>query len=263
VLRGRGIEPTDRDDSEPVALVSETFVRENFPNEDPLGQRVRATVSFGYDRRDHFTVVGVVADTRRQLTDDFRAQIYVPHAQFGPEFLTVHVAGEAGAGGLLPAARGVVAELEPNVPLTRTETLVEAVDRATATTRFYLALVAAFAVLAVVLAAVGLYGVVSYLVSRRTREIGVRVALGAGSGRVRTMVVLQGLIPALGGLAAGTVAAVASGRLVESVLFQVDARDPVVLGSVVILLLGVTIVATLVPARRATQVDPVHALRAE
>jgi putative ABC transport system permease protein len=263
VLRGRGIERTDRIDTEAVALVNETFVRENFPDEEVLGRHVGVTASFGHERDTLWTVVGVVADSRRNLESEPRAQVYVPHAQFGAGDLTVHLRGRANAGGLLPAARETVRALDPNVPMARAETLTEAIRRETGATRFYLGVVGLFAALAVVLAAIGLYGVVSYLVSRRTREIGIRVALGAGTGRVRRMVLLQGLRPALAGVAAGVVGALLAGRVVASLLYEVRPRDPVVLAAVVAVLLLVSLIATLVPAIRATRVDPVDALGAE
>ncbi len=262
VLRGRGIEATDQAETEPVAVVNETFVRQNFPNEDPIGQRVYITASFGYGSPT-WTIVGVAKDIRQGLTADPVAAVFVPHAQFGPGFMTVHLRGRAGATGLVQAARDVVHSMDPNVPLARVETLSQAVRRETATTRFYMSLVGLFAALAVVLAAVGLYGVVSYLVSRRMREIGIRVALGAATARVRWMVVLQGLRPALLGLIIGVGASLVGGKVVASLLYQVQPRDPAVLAGVVALLLIVTVLATLLPARRATRVDPVEALRTE
>ncbi len=262
LLRGRSVEETDLESSEGVAVVNETFVRENFPGEDPMGRVFRVSANFGW-RVPGFRVIGVVADVRRTPTAPPVAAIYVPHAQFGPETLAVHVRGSAGAEAIIAAARDIVRQMDPNVPLSRVETMGQAMARATGTTRFYLALVAGFAVLAVVMAGVGLFGVVSYLVSRRTREIGIRVALGAGARRVRGMVLAQGLVPALWGVLGGVVVTLAAGRLIESLLFQVRARDPLVLGGVVVLLVLLTGVATFVPARRATRVDPVEALRAE
>ncbi len=263
LIQGRGIEATDQENTEGVAVVNETFVAQNFPGEDPMGRHFDVSASFGWRPEDGFRIVGVVADVRRTPTAEPAPAIYVPHTQFGPERLTVHMRGRAGSTGLVDAARAIVAEMDPNLPLSRVETMGQAMARATGTTRFYLALVGGFAALAVVLTGVGLFGVVSYLVSRRTREIGVRVALGAGAARVRALVVAQGLVPALWGVGIGVAATLLGGRVVESLLFEVRPRDPLVLSGVVALLVTLTILATLLPARRATRVDPVVALRAE
>ncbi len=263
VLRGRGIEPSDRAESEAVVVVNEEFVRQNFPDEEVLGQRIGVTAGWRYQRDSLYTVVGVVPDTRSRLSDPPVPAVYLPHAQFGPGNLTVHMRGRTGATGLIERAREEVRALDPGLPLARVETLGEAVRRGTATTRFYLSIVAIFAGLAVVMAAVGLYGVVSYLVSRRTREIGIRVALGAGTERVRRMVVMEGLRPALAGLVLGIGGALLAGRVLDGLLFQVQPGDPSVLGAVALILLAVATVATIVPAARATRVDPVTALRAD
>ncbi len=263
LLEGRGILPGDVEQPLGVAVVNEAFVRDHFPAEDPLGRTFRMSASFGWRPAEGFRIVGVVGDVRARPTAEADPAIYVPHTQFGPGRLSVHLRGRAGTEGLIPAARAIVQEMDPNLPLTRVETMQQAMVDATGTTRFYLALVGAFAILAVVMTGVGLFGVVSFLVSRRTREIGVRVALGAGAGRVRSMVVVQGLMPAFWGVVAGVSVTILTGRVIDSLLFMVRARDPLVLAGVVALLFALTILATLVPARRATRVDPVVALRAE
>lgn len=263
LLEGRGILPTDVDGPLGVAVVNEAFVRENFPGENPMGRTFRMSASFGWRPAEGFRIVGIVGDVRARPTADADPAIYVPHAQFGPGRLSVHLRGRAGMEGLVTAARGIVNEMDPNLPLTRVQTMREAMTEATGTTRFYLALVGAFAGLAVVMTGVGLFGVVSFLVSRRTREIGVRVALGAGTGRVRSMVVAQGLLPALWGVGIGVATTLLGGRVIESLLFTVRPGDPMILAGVAVLLVALSVLATLVPARRATRVDPVVALRAE
>jgi predicted permease len=267
LLRGRPVQATDVAGTPPVAVVNEAFVRHVFPDEDPLGKRVHVTVGFGLDEYEGdnqpmWEIVGVVSDARsRGPRADPVPEIFVPQAQYGPDFLDVHVRGAPGATGLVTAARDVLASLDPNVPMRRVETLDEAVAEQAAATRFYLTLVALFAGLAVVLAAVGLYGVVAYLVSRRTREIGIRMALGARSREIGRLVVAQGLRPAGWGAAAGLVVALVGGRLVESVLFGVEPTDPGVLVGVTVLLLVIVVAASLIPARRAARVDPSNALR--
>ena len=260
LLRGRGIEPTDRRESPAVAVVSEAFVRENFPGEEPLGRRFAVTASFGF-ANPTWTIVGIVRDVRRSLTGEPRASLYVPHTQFGPAGLTVHVRGRAGAQNLFGAIRQQVQAMDPNLPLASIETVDEAIRRDAASARFYLLLVSLFAGLAVILAAIGLYGVVSYLVSRRTREIGIRLALGAPRSGIRRLVLRQAMGPALLGVTGGVLVSLAAGRIMESMLFQAEGIDLVVLLGVTTLIVLVTVAATLAPARRATRVDPVEVLR--
>ncbi|HET7746052.1 MAG TPA: FtsX-like permease family protein, partial [Vicinamibacteria bacterium] len=166
-------------------------------------------------------------------------------------------------GEVLGAARGVVQAMDPKLPLIRPGTMKDVEARAMARPRFYLLLVALFAVLAVVLSAVGVYGVVAYLVAQRTREIGVRMALGARATEVVRMVMWQGLRPALAGLGVGLAGALGLGRLVAGLLYEVGPRDPLTLAAVVPTILVVVVLACLVPAWRATRVPAVEALRAE
>jgi predicted permease len=261
VLSGRGLELTDRDASRPVAVVNEAFVRENFPGEDPLGRRFSLAVDFGFGEPT-YEIVGVARDVRaRSVTAAPRAEAYVPHAHVGVRNMVVHVRARRGAPSLIARLRAEVAALDPNLPLARIETMQEAVDRTMASTRFYLILIGGFAVLAVLLAAVGLYGVVSYQVARQTREIGIRVALGARTSGILTMVISAGLRPAVAGVVLGLGGALAAGQIMESLLFQVRPRDPLTLATVPALLLCVVVVASLMPAWRASRVDPVTALR--
>jgi hypothetical protein len=255
------LELTDRDASRPVAVVNEAFVRENFPGEDPLGRRFSLAVDFGFGEPT-YEIVGVARDVRaRSVTAAPRAEAYVPHAHVGVRNMVVHVRARRGAPSLIARLRAEVAALDPNLPLARIETMQEAVDRTMASTRFYLILIGGFAVLAVLLAAVGLYGVVSYQVARQTREIGIRVALGARTSGILTMVISAGLRPAVAGVVLGLGGALAAGQIMESLLFQVRPRDPLTLATVPALLLCVVVVASLMPAWRASRVDPVTALR--
>ncbi len=261
LLRGRGVESTDVGGSIPVAVVNEVFVRENFPNEDPLGQRVYLTAGFGYTNPT-WTIVGVTRDIRsRSLTREPVPEIYVPHSQFGPAFMTVNVRGMPGGPPLINTLRAELKTLDPSVPMRNVETVRDAVTRQLAPTRFYLILVGSFAALAVILSAIGLYGVVSYLVSRRAREIGIRLALGAKTGTIVRLVATQGLRPAIVGLIAGVIVSLASTRLLSSILYEVRPNDMTVLGGVTSLVLLVSLVAVFLPAGRASRVNPVSVMR--
>lgn len=262
LVRGRAIEDTDRSDSETVAVVNETFVRENFPNEEVLGQRIRVTASFGYGS-PYWTVVGVLGDVRRSMSGQPTPEVYPPHSQYGPGFMQVHVRTRPDVASPVPLIRRVVATMDPNLVMRTVETISDAKRRDTGRTRFFVLLVTTFAVVAALLAGVGLYGVVAYAVSQRTREIGIRMALGARRHRVRSMVLRQGLAPTIVGMVAGVLIAVSGSALMRSLLFGVEPTDPLVLSAVCVLVLMVTTAATLVPARRATRVNPTQALRIE
>ncbi|MQA89667.1 MAG: FtsX-like permease family protein [Gemmatimonas sp.] len=262
LLRGRGIEATDRSANLPVAVVNETLVREALGGENPIGKRFGATIDVGIGR-PKWTVVGVVADERPSLEEDLRPEFYVPHAQSGSRSLTVHVRGNPGASNLLAGVREHVHTLDPNLPLRQPETVREAIRDDAASTRFFLLLVALFAALAVVLAIVGLYGVVSRLASQRTREFGIRIALGAQRQTITALVLRQALWPALLGVAGGLLASIAVTRVMRSLLFEVEPMDPLVLAVVSFSLLMIAAAASLLPARRASRLDPVEVLRIE
>jgi putative ABC transport system permease protein len=261
LLRGRWIEPHDVIDAPLVAVASETFAQQNFPGEDAIGKRVEVTASFGYGD-GYRTIVGIVADVQRTPTRAPIGDVYFPHAQFGPVFLTVSMRSE-GVGPRVSDVQREVAALDPGIPVQRFETLSEAMGREVAPTRFYLLMVATFATVALLLAAIGLYGVVAYLMAQRTQEIGVRMALGAKQSQVVRLVLGQGLRPTLLGLGVGLVLALALGRVAQSLLFQVSPSDPLVLAAVAAMLLVVALLASFLPARRASRVDPVSALRAD
>jgi predicted permease len=263
VIRGRGLTEADDHDAEKMAVINEAFVRQNVPGEDPIGQSVRVTVGLGFGS-PYWRIVGVVGDVRsRGLERETDAQIYMPHGQYGPRDMSVTVRNTPGAPPLLPVIREEVRAMDASLPLYQVETVEQALQRHVAPTRFYMILVGLFAGLAAVLAAVGLYGVVAYSVSRRTREIGLRVALGARRDGIVRLVVGQGMRPALIGLAVGLGVALLGGRVMEAVLFGVQPRDPVILGGTALLLAVVTLAAAALPAYRAAKVGPIKALQAE
>ncbi|HSC26431.1 MAG TPA: ABC transporter permease [Vicinamibacterales bacterium] len=261
---GRLLQASDsRSNAEPVAVINEQFAREHFSGENPIGRRVRVSVDLGHGS-PAWRIVGVVGDVRfTSLTESAGADIYLPHGQYGPLSLTVHVRTAPGAPALIPSARQIVQQLDAAVPIYRVGTLEQAVDAATAPTRLYLMLVALFALTAALLAAVGLYGVMSYVVAQRTREIGVRMALGARRQSIVGLVVRQGMQAAAVGLTLGVAMAIAASRYLESVLFGVRPDDPLVFGVATALMALVALLATVVPALRASGIDPADVLRAE
>jgi macrolide transport system ATP-binding/permease protein len=176
---------------------------------------------------------------------------------------TVHVRGSADASSLLPGIRAQLGAIDQTVVPQRIETVAEAIRRAAAPTRHYLTLLGLFAFLAVALASVGLYGVVAYLVSRRTREIGIRMALGAGTPQIAATFLRQGIVPALWGIVLGLLGALLAGKAISTLLFQVAPTDLRVYAAVGLLTLAISLTAILLPTLRATRVDPVEALRLE
>ncbi len=274
VIRGRGLEREDHVGGTPVAVVSERFARENFSEREVLGQRFQVAVATGFGKT--WTAVGVVRDTRSSLTGDLRAQVYVPLVQAISDLrvqqqdltralrtLTVHVRGSASGIDLLSVIQRQLEAVDARIMTAGVETVAAAIHRAAGPTRHQLQLMSLFAALAVVLAAVGLYGVVSYLVSQRTREIGIRLALGARGGEITGMVVRQGIIPAGAGIAAGLAVSLGVGRVLGSLLYEVQHADPLVFGAVALLTLALSAGAILIPARQAVKLDPTVALRLE
>jgi putative ABC transport system permease protein len=262
VLRGRWLEETDRVGTVPVAVISQELANEVFPGGDPIGKRFRVTADFGYGS-PVWTVVGVAGDVRHSPMSEHRPDLYVPLPDFGPGSLHTMLRVRAGMSVNAQQVRSIVQSLDPSLPVRDLETVDDALALEVAPTRFYLVSLAAFALIAVVLASVGLYGVVAYLISRRTREIGIRMALGARQGQVVGMVLRQGMVPAVTGLVVGLALALVLGRVAESLLFQVSPRDPAIMLAVTLLLAAIATVAVLLPARRASRVHPVIALRTD
>jgi putative ABC transport system permease protein len=265
LVSGRFFDESDHIDGLPVMLLNETLVREYFGDQDPLGQMVGAGGAPTWR-----TVVGVVGDVRHHgLTQPVKRKWYVPHSQFGSVFgitrrsmhLVVKTAGDPLAS--VPAIERLVNALDPNLPLTRISTMDSVIGDAVKEQRFTTWLMGGFAALALLLAGVGIYGVIAYSVSSRTNEIGIRLALGADSGMVRRLVIRQGMAPALLGLAIGLSGASLLSHFMTSVLYGISPLDPVTFAAIPVALAGVALLATIVPAHRATRVKPVEALRHE
>jgi predicted permease len=261
VLRGRAFEDRDGPDNPHVAVISASLAKAKWPNEDPIGKIIQYGNMDG-DLRP-FTIVGVVGDVREaSLADQPRPTFYASYRQRPRATGTFNfvIQGTAPADAIIPAARRIVAQLRPDVP-PRFRTIEMVVSQSVADRRFVLLLVGVFGAAAMLLATLGVYSVIAYVVTQRRQEIGVRVALGAQSSDVLRMVLRQGFMLALGGIVIGTVAALFVARLLARFLFGVAPNDPVAFGGVIVVLAIVAIVASFVPALRATRVDPMTALR--
>ena len=265
LVRGRGFDTRDSVRTERVVIINETFARKYF-TVDPVGRRFRSAV----EGSPWLTIVGVVGDVKHAGLDwDVLPEVFLPYSQmtgilgdlFGREIFGM--VRTRSAAELQPEIRTVVSRLDPGLPVVGMMRFEDVVEDAVARPRFRTAVIGSFASLALLLAAVGIYGVLSQSVIQRQREFGIRMALGATSHEILAGVLGRGLALSSVGALAGTVAALALGQVVQSMLFGVSARDPLILSGVALLMLLVTVVASVVPARRASSVDPVVALRLE
>jgi putative ABC transport system permease protein len=264
LVRGRTVTETDRLDAPPVAMINETMAERYWPGEDALGKRFL----IGAPNNPRFTVVGILRDVRHnQVVEETRAEMYVPHAQFElmsgtprrAMTLTIRTAGSPMA--LAGPLREQVRAIDPNIPVAEVRPLEDVVAQALGQPRFAMLLLISFALLALLLAAVGIYGVISHSVSEQRREIGIRMALGAASPRVLRMVLTEGLKLSLLGIGAGLVAAVLLTRLMATMVYEVGTLDPLTFFIVPALLISVAVAAAWVPGWRATRVDPIVAMR--
>jgi putative ABC transport system permease protein len=263
--RGRLLTPADATGTPPVALINETAARRFWPDEDPVGKRF----TNGPPRADRpatwFTVAGVVGDLRhRGLSQEPEAEVFYPNLETSAQIgATVVVRTDAAGTRFGPTLRGIVAGVDRTIAVSGIRSGEQLLRDSIAGPRFSTTLLALFAAVAVTLAAVGVYGVISYSVARRTREIGIRVALGARAGDVVAMVVGQAMALAGAGVVIGLAAAAALGRTIRTLLFGVSAFDPAIYATLAVLVTLVASLAAFVPARRAARVDPTVALRYE
>jgi putative ABC transport system permease protein len=256
---GRLFSVQDREGAPSVAIVNERLARQQFPGESPIGKRIQ----LGPPESPYFEIVGVVGDVRHGgLGEDAPAQMYFPYAQTAFGGLTAVVRG-GNAAQLAAALRREVRAVDADQPVARVRTMEEVIAEGIARPRFITVLLGAFAGVALILAVVGIYGVVAYSVAQRTQEFGIRMALGADAGRVLREVVGQAARITAVGVAIGVGAALVLSRALTTLLFQVGATDPVTYVSIATTLLAATVVASWVPARRATRVTPLSALRPE
>jgi putative ABC transport system permease protein len=261
VLRGRAFRESDTADAVPVTVINRAMAKKFWPDEDPIGQQV----GLGSPRFPAMTIVGIVADVKHlSLREDPGPEMYVPYTQNPyPSMLTMHAVLRTNADprSVTGGVREAVRSLDPELPVAKLMTLTEVVNNSLAGTRFAMLLLAAFGALALTLASIGMYGVISYGVTQRTREIGIRVALGAPRSRVIGMVLGQGARLTGLGIAAGLICALGVNRVMSSVLYGVHSTDALTFAGVALLLVGVALLACYLPARRAVRVEPTIALR--
>jgi len=263
LVRGRVFEANDRGESTPVAIVSQALARRYWPGRDPLGSRI----TFGNpadSTTTWMTVVGIVGDVRQEgAVSPAYPQIYVPLAQVSSRSIVVALRTTRDPLALAPSLRHALAAVDPNLALSKITTMEQRVASTLARPRVNALLLAAFAATALVLAALGIYGVIAYSVVQRTRELGIRVALGARAEDVLGMVMRQGLTPVLIGLAIGLAAAATGSRVLRSLLYGVAPTDLGTYAAVAVFLAAVAGAASYVPGRRAARSDPMTALREE
>jgi len=264
VRRGRGIEPTDRKGTPPVMVINESAAKLLWPGTDPLGHRFTIGTRLGEPNRAGGEVVGLIGDIKEDgMGRAASPTIFLAHAQFSEGYLGVAVRTAGDPAALVASVRAALADVDPNVPMYRVRTMRQLLGDAVGQPRLYMLLVGAFAAVALLLAATGLYGVLAQGVAQRTREIGIRVALGAGRRAIVHMVLRQALALAAVSITVGLVATLFATGLLRGLLYDVRPNDPLTLGGVVVTLVAVTSLAAALPARKAARVEPMEALRHE
>ena len=266
LVKGRAFSRHDTEDAPGVVIINETMAARFFPGEDPIGKRL----DLSGNPRDWREIVGVVGDVRNYGVDaDVKPEVYVPFlSKARPSYLanvvsamTIVVRSANAPSALAAAFREQVQALDKDQPVSEVKTMEWYLAESMAQRRFNMLLLGAFAGLALVLAAVGIYGVIAYTVTQRTHEMGIRIALGARGGDILRLIFAQCDVTTLTGIVIGLGAAFALTRLLQSLLYQVSPTDPLVFATIPLLLLIVAGVATYIPARRAMKVDPITALR--
>jgi putative ABC transport system permease protein len=258
ILAGRDFRASDTREASPVVMVNQTFARQQWSHADPIGKRIR----IGRGDGEWMTVIGLVGDIRHLGPGTPpRPEFYQPHSQRSFPFIAVVVRTAGPPHGIVPAIRGALTSLDPTQPLSGVNTMDDHIARSLARPRILSVLVASFGALALVLAVVGIYGVMAYAVAQRTQEIAIRTALGASPFEVARMVLRKAAWLAAAGLACGLGLAVSVTRALAGLLFEVTPTDAPTYAIVALLLTAVALIAATVPARRATRIDGAQVLR--
>jgi putative ABC transport system permease protein len=260
LLRGRLFNDGDNEKAPEVAVINQAMAETYWRGEDPLGKRFRVSAR----SKTWATIVGVIADARTEsLAEAGVPQIYLSLYQRMPKELAVFLRGDLDASAIPEEVRAMVQSVNPELPVYGAKTLDDAVSWSLEQRRFSMDIVAAFAVTALLLAALGIYGVISYIVGERTRDIGIRLALGAQRGKIMAMVLRQGLVLAMAGAGVGLVGSVIVSHLMAGLLYGVSPTDLLTFAGVTLVLTAVALAACYIPARRAMRVDPLVALHYE
>lgn len=263
LLKGRALSEQDNEEAPPVMVISQAMAKRYFPNEDPIGMRLKLG---GCVECDWTTIVGVVGDVKNGgLSAEDDSAMYCPFVQesFNIRMMTLVVRMEGDPASFISTVRREVNSIDPDLALADIKMMDQLMSESLGQSRYRGVLLGIFAIVALILAAVGIYGVIAYAVNQRTHEIGIRIALGARKRDIFSLVVWHGMILSMIGVAIGVAASLALTRFLSSLLFGVSNTDPVTFTSVVLLLIGVALLACSIPARRATRVDPMIALRHE
>jgi putative ABC transport system permease protein len=261
LLRGRWFRPADRQGAPKVVLVNQTAARRFWPGQDPIGKPIAVGQNEFGDRAE---VIGIVGDVRyRGMDQPPDPDVYISYLQSPQDSLVIFVRTTTNPAVLISAIRGEVHTMNRDLPVYDVKSLRDRIGESMAKARFSAMLLTSFACIALILAAIGIYGVMSYMVAQRTREIGIRMALGAHAANVRALVLRRGLVLTVVGMSIGAAAALAATRILATMLYQVAPDDPLTLALMTSILGVVALLATYVPARRATRVEPTRALRAE
>jgi putative ABC transport system permease protein len=262
MVRGRDFDARDSLEGAGAVIINEETAKRYWPDEDPIGRRIKLGAAAG--PLPWLTVVGVAANVRHfGLDSAIRREMFRPYSQAAWPVMTVVVKTASEPAGFTTAVRTALQGIDPDLPVARVSTMETIARNSTGSRRFPMMLLGAFGIVALALAVIGVYGVVSYVVTQRTREIGIRVALGARAGQVMRLVLMGAMGPVLAGVAAGTIGAVFAARLLGTLLYEVKPADPVVLVAIATLLTGAAVAASLVPGARATRVDPITVLKTE
>jgi putative ABC transport system permease protein len=270
VIAGRGFQSTDSPNAAQVVVVSQAFVKQFYPNENPLGKRI--VLGWGRQRSEDKAdtvnaggeIVGVIGDVKSLGANEAApATMYLPFDQAPITELSLLIRSTAAPALIVNGGRTAIKEVDRELPVFDVKTMTEAVSDSVSQPRFYAILLGSFAAIALIIAALGIYGVISYSVTQRTRELGIRIALGAQRERVLSLVVRQGLTLTLVGIAIGLLGAYALTRLIVTLLFGISPLDPITFSCVAVLFVVVACLASYLPARRAAGVDPIIAMRAE